>query len=262
MAGRRAFARAGAAVLVAVLLSSCGPLDASNLARGLRPGINAPRELGEVSAAPLGVPALAPTGEGGYTFLRLHKNGSPVSFDPCRQLHYVVRPYGAPTGGRELLDSVLAEIALATGLKFVDDGATDEAPTETRSPYQRDRYGDRWAPVLIAWSDPDESPELAGRVLGRAGPDVFGSPGDADERFVSGTAVFNGPELEWLLTSGNEDKARAVLLHELGHLVGLGHVTDAYQVMFDTNANPLSEYAAGDLRGLEQLGMGRCFRDY
>jgi hypothetical protein len=75
-------------------------------------------------------------------------------------------------------------------------------------------------------------------------------------------AVFNGPQLESFLTSGNEDKARPVLLHELDHLVGLGHVADPGQVMFDTNANPPHEFAAGDLRGLEQLGMGRCFRDY
>jgi hypothetical protein len=32
--------------------------------------------------------------------------------------------------------------------------------------------------------------------------------------------------------------------------------------MFDTNAYPLSTYRAGDRRGLEQLGLGRCFDDY
>lgn len=50
-----------------------------------------------------------------------------------------------------------------------------------------------------------------------------------------------------------------MLLHELGHLVGLGHVSDPYQVMYDTNVWPLPRYRAGDLRGLEQLGLGRCF---
>ena len=97
-------------------------------------------------------------------------------------------------------------------------------------------------------------------MLGRAGPDSFGE-GDR-LRFVSGLAVFNGPALDAQLRLGEDDKARAVLLHELGHLVGLGHVADPYQVMYDTNAYPLSTYRAGDRRGLEQLGLGRCFDDY
>ena len=53
-----------------------------------------------------------------------------------------------------------------------------------------------------------------------------------------------------------------MLLHELGHLVGLGHVADPYQVMYDTNAYPLPSYRSGDLRGLAKLGLGRCFDDY
>lgn len=94
-------------------------------------------------------------------------------------------------------------------------------------------------------------------VLGRAGPDTYGT--GADTRFVSGVAVFNAPALDAQLRRGEDERARAVLLHELGHLVGLGHVSDPYQVMYDTNAWPLSAYRAGDLRGLEQLGLGRCF---
>ena len=45
-------------------------------------------------------------------------------------------------------------------------GALPEAPSENRNTYQADRYGKRWAPVLIAWSNPEESPGLAGNVPG------------------------------------------------------------------------------------------------
>jgi hypothetical protein len=252
-----------AAVLVLAVTSGCAALGLGTITRpGLRPGVDVPSGAGTVAAAPLGVPPLPPAGLGGYAFSMTHRDGSPVAFDPCRPIHYVVRPDGQPQGGRELLTSSFAQVSAATGLQFVDDGDTSEAPLETRAPYQRGRYGDRWAPVLVVWSSAAETAMLADGVLGRAGPDSFGTGDDASVRLVSGLAVFNGAALGQQLASGDDSKAQAVLLHELGHLVGLAHVPDPYQVMFDTNAYPLSTYRAGDLRGLEQLGRGPCFRDY
>jgi hypothetical protein len=249
--------------LVLATNTACAGLGLGTIARpGLRPGVDVPSGPGDVAAAPLAVPPLPPAGIGGYAFSMTHDDGSPVAFDPCRPIHYVVRPDGQPEGGRELLASAFSQVSAATGLQFVDDGDTTEGPSETRAPYQRDRYGDRWAPVLVVWSSPAETPMLGDGVLGRAGPDIFETGDDASVRLVSGMAVFNGAELGQQLRTGDESKARAVLLHELGHLVGLGHVTDPYQVMFDTNAYPLASYRAGDLRGLEQLGRGPCFRDY
>ena len=255
---------AGAVGLTLALASTsaCAALDLSSAAGGPQRGHDVPSGPGEVAAAPLGVPPVPPAGIGGYAFSMTHADGSPVAFDPCRAVHYVVRPDGQPAGGQELLRWAFGEVSAATGLRFVDDGSTDEAPLDWRAPFQRERYGDRWAPVLVAWSSPEETSMLADGVLGRAGPDTFNTAGTDTTRFVSGLAVFNGAAMDEQLRTGDGSKARAVLLHELGHLVGLAHVSDPYQVMFDTNAYPLSSYRAGDRRGLEQLGRGRCFRDY
>jgi predicted Zn-dependent protease len=48
-----------------------------------------------------------------------------------------------------------------------------------------------------------------------------------------------------------------VLRHELGHLVGLGHVDDATQLMSPTIGEPQT-FQSGDLAGLAKLGQGTC----
>jgi hypothetical protein len=251
-----------AAVVLLGALSACSAVADAVAPPGLRRGVDVPSRPINARPTPLGVPALAPPGEGGYAFLTSHADGTPVTWDACRPVHYVVRPTGEPEGGRALLRWAFAELAKASGLQFVEDGATTEAPDGQRPAFLSGRYGDRWAPVLVAWASPSESAMVSDSTLGRAGPIPFGLDSRDDQRYVSGLAVFNAPALAQQLRTGDDNKARAVLLHELGHLVGLGHVQDPYQVMYDTNAYPVAAYRAGDLRGLELLGSGRCYTDY
>jgi Zn-dependent protease with chaperone function len=51
---------------------------------------------------------------------------------------------------------------------------------------------------------------------------------------------------------------RAVVLHELGHLVGLDHVTAADQLMYPQVQPGVTDFGAGDLTGLAALGRGTC----
>lgn len=257
----RRTATAAAGCLALSLLAGCAAVADLAAPPGLRRGVDVPSRSTEATQPLRRAPA-GPVGDGGYAFLARHPDGSPVTWDPCRPIHYVTRPGGAPRDGAQWLRWAFGQLTASTGLAFVDDGATDEAPDPVRPPYLRARYGDRWAPVLVAWSTPAETSMLTDQVLGRAGPRSFSAHGDRELRWVSGAAVFNGPQLEAMLAGGDRAKVQAVLLHELGHLVGLGHVRDPYQVMFDTNAYPVSAYRAGDRRGLSLLGSGHCHPDY
>lgn len=235
---------------------------ASVLAGGVGPravDVLAPGEERASGQRLLPAPAV-PAGPGSYAFSNVLEDGrSPVGWDPCRPMRYVVRPAGEVPGGAALLSSAVNAVSEATGLSVVDAGATDEDPSSTREPYQPKRYGLGWAPVLVAWSNPVESPELAGDVAGFAGPVGYARPGQR-QRYVSGQVVLDAPQLTQMLARpGGADRVRAAVLHELGHLVGLAHVSDPSQLMNPTSgpAAPIG-YAPGDLRGLALLGGGGC----
>lgn len=191
----------------------------------------------------------------GYAFMRTRENGQPVRWSTCRPIRYVVRPAQEPEGGRELLREAVDRIAEATGLEFSFAGPTDEAPRSNRPPYHPGRYGDGWSPVLVAWSGPDELGRLQGRRAGFGGPVQVSGTGRAP-RYVSGIVALDADQL----SSMDEESTRAVILHELAHVVGLAHVDDRGQLMHPVQyGRQVTSLQQGDLAGLQVLGKGRCY---
>ncbi|MCZ2826659.1 MULTISPECIES: matrixin family metalloprotease [unclassified Modestobacter] len=231
------------------LLPGLGVMDA---------GRTAPTVGIEAADDPLGTPLTPPAGDGTHQFAQLQDDGvTPIAYDPCRPVHYVVRPDNAPVGGDLLIADAVAQVSAVTGLQFVDDGATDEAPTDQRDPYQPDRYGDRWAPVLVTWDTVAEQPDLAADVAGLAGS-LAVSSGEAPGVYVTGLVELDAAQFTEILSRpGGQAVARAIVLHEFAHLVGLDHVDDPTQLMYPTTSAVL-DFAAGDLTGLSRLGAGAC----
>ncbi|TKJ28351.1 matrixin family metalloprotease [Blastococcus sp. CCUG 61487] len=216
-----------------------------------------PTPAGDASDTPLGVPLDPPPGGGPHAFLEFQTWAeAPVAYDPCRPIHYVVRPDNAPPGGAEVIRSAVERISEVTGLQFVDDGATAERPTDEREPYQPDVYGDRWAPVVIAWETVAENPDFDGERVGEAGSQWV-AIGLGPHVYVTGTVSLDAEEFGVILRRGGERLARAIVLHELAHLVGLDHVDDPSQLMHPTTGD-VYDFADGDLTGLAALGRGRC----
>jgi hypothetical protein len=183
----------------------------------------------------------------------------PVTFDPCRPIGYVIRPLGSPAQGKRLVTEALQRVSGASGLLFRYDGTTTESPSANRSNFQPERYGDQWAPVLISWSTPAEYPELAGPVIGV----TSGSPEDTSDgqlALVSGQVTLDAEQITDLLRYPDGGPlSLAVVTHEIGHLVGLGHVTDQRQLMYPSAQPLVTDFGAGDLTGLAAVGKGRCF---
>lgn len=129
---------------------------------------------------------------------------------------------------------------------------TDERYSDDRDSYQPERYGDRWAPVLVAFDDPTDNPALQGTVVGMGGSSIGTAAG---RRFwVTGAVSLDAG----YFADARYSSARkvAVIMHELGHVVGVAHVEDQHEVMKAT-AGQVS-FGPGDLAGLAALGRGAC----
>lgn len=203
------------------------------------------------------LPEVRVSATGPHSFMQTQPGlDDPVTFDPCRPIHYVVRSRNLGPEAQRIVDEAAAEISQATGLKLVSDGATDEPPSSERSPYQPDRYGDRWAPVLIVWSDPGEVPGLEGKVAGIGGAHPWRDT-HGYLTYVTGQVALDTPALP-LSDPTQRDAVRAVIVHELAHVVGAGHVRATNELMAAENSGQV-ELGPGDRQGLARLGQGACF---
>lgn len=202
---------------------------------------------------PLGSPPPVPTGEGTFAFSadQPRSPGTPVTYDPCEPVRYVVNDAHAPAGAAQLLDDAVAEVSAATGLVFERAGATDALPFSGTA-----SSGDS-NPVVIAWTTPDDVPELEGRVAGSAGSTAL-TRDNLHAHYVTGGVALDGPDIAAVLHGPDGlTQARAIVLHELGHLVGLDHVDDPGELMHSDNVGTTA-FGPGDREGLAALGSGRC----
>ncbi len=246
-----------------VLPTACGGDDTGELGSSAPRPDDWPAAPAEEWTVPLGSPPVVTSGSGPFRFVATQADGtSPVAWDPCRPIHYVVNPKDGPADGNELVEDAVARTAAATGLTFSYDGTTDEHWTRTRDRFQPDRYGDRWAPVLITWAHESAAPVLAGSVAGQGGSSAVRPPGSEDFVFVSGSIVLDASLAETALTEPGRTAVRALIQHELGHVVGLDHVDDPTQLMHtESLPEQNTDWGPGDLEGLSLLGGGDCFPD-
>ncbi|MGB8021524.1 MAG: matrixin family metalloprotease [Candidatus Nanopelagicales bacterium] len=76
--------------------------------------------------------------------------------------------------------------------------------------------------------------------------------------YVSGMVALDPVKIDQIRTGMGEPVARAIIMHELGHLVGLAHTEHDDQLMFPRGNAGVTKYAVGDRTGLALLGRGQC----
>ena len=183
----------------------------------------------------------------------------PTRIDPCRTVRYRLNDKrGRPERSTAALatHSAVAAISEATGVQFDHVGGTTYVPGgRQRWPAGTDLVVAWAAPADTRWKIGGSYAASGGGISARWARDARGRR--VVENYRSGVVV------DALETDVDPVSVVQVLMHELGHVMGLGHVAETGQHMsidggYDV---PPLQWGAGDLTGLRKVGlMAGCLR--
>lgn len=201
-------------------------------------------------------PSYNPVGaKGSYNFL-----SSPRwRWDSCGPVTWQFNSDHSAAKGLAQIMGALHRAHQATGLDFKYVGKTNQRPNTSGS-------GINGSDIIIGWlrAKAFQSTTGSSGAVGVGGARFSGGWKEADgtqvSKALSGGVVLNAKYNGRLKNGfGKGFTWGDVIMHEFGHVLGLGHVGSSKQLMFGTITARPARWGAGDLTGLSKVGNnGGC----
>lgn len=190
-------------------------------------------------------------------------------FNPCQVVQYRINSADVGPAAADMVRLALLQASWATGIRFKYTGSTNVVPYNRRKPFKGG------TDLVIAWASNSEVPDFVKHnKAGYGGPRWIYTARDSRGRRTYATddaGVTLSTEYWADFAPSFADNTRAaggqLLLHEIGHALGLGHVRATEQLMNGRSYYRSPDgywkglYNAGDLTGLSKVGLKQgCLR--
>lgn len=221
-----------------------------------------------VGLAQLGAPAILdgarralerPRGE--FAFLGRSPEG-PYRWNPCQPITYEVNLTNAPPGALADVREAVRRVSEATGIRFIELGTTTRSvDMQIGRAFQSRAPGEpRFYPVLIDWVPHEHFDFVVDTHRAAAFAIPYRGFGALARTYVSGVVAMDAGE-DLPPGFGERYSRGVVLMHELGHVMGLDHVGSPHELMWapDVSSSQVpdlaqTDWGPGDLEGLRRLG--------
>ncbi|MGK2950195.1 MAG: matrixin family metalloprotease, partial [Acidimicrobiales bacterium] len=172
-------------------------------------------------------------------------------WNPCRPILIEANFSGAPSFARIELDAAVAALRSASGMDIRFAGTTAERASSPHVAKDATQPSG-WAPIRLTFATatefPFDSPTASGYGFPKAAPDMA----TGRWQYITGVVVLR--PTGWTQGTTSPNPLSIMLRHELGHVLGLGHVTSTQEIMTSAGNGFARAWGPGDLEGLRRVG--------
>lgn len=191
-----------------------------------------------------------------YVFYELFDDGFPAHWNSCSPITWTYFKKDSPKNSKNIIISALQNISDATGLQFsyIDSGQNLAPKWDVIN--SRLEVGPI-AQIQIIFGDKVNDPNLAPKSV--AGDTQIGwKYSNLDGKKIMGEIYIAYVTIKKSLFTGTKpyssNELKLLMMHELGHVVGLRHSPNKSDLMNANFSYLMKSFSIGDLNGLYKVG--------